>query len=93
VYSALALALVQSTVQESMLVMAVFGLGTVPALLAFTYSAGFMKKVLPFPVARLQRAALLAVAVIMIWRSIAFQHPEVFSDDAVTCQSPVTGNR
>jgi len=87
VYSALALALVQSTVQESAFVMAAFGLGTVPVLLAFTYSATVMKKVIPFSVTKLQRVVLFAVAVIMIWRGVAFHLPEVFPGNTTTCHS------
>jgi sulfite exporter TauE/SafE len=92
VYSALALALIQNTIQESGVVMAAFGLGTVPALLAFTYSAGFIKKILPFPVIKLQRVALLVVALVMIWRGILFSWPQVLPGDTTTCQSPVTSN-
>lgn len=87
VYSALALALVQSTVQESVLVMALFGLGTVPALLVFTYSANLIQKILPFSVSKLQRASLLLVAAIMIWRGVMFSWPEVLPGDTTTCHT------
>lgn len=88
VYSALALSLVQLTVLESMMVMGVFGLGTIPALLAFTYSANFFKKWVPFSASKLQRLALVVVALIMIWRGVVFSFPEVFPGETTTCHSP-----
>jgi hypothetical protein len=87
VYSALALALVQLTAQESVVVMGVFGLGTVPALFAFTYFANSFKSWIPFSASRLQRFALVVVAVIMIWRGIVFSFPEVFPGETTTCHS------
>ena len=91
VYSALALALVQSSTQESVIVMAVFGLGTIPALLAFTYSANVMKRVMPFSVNKFQRVALLAVALIMIWRGLMFGWPQAMPEDP-TCQGTVVAS-
>lgn len=73
VYSALALALIQPGVQESVVVMALFGAGTVPALLLFVYSADSLRKLLPVAFSRVQTFMLVVVATIMIWRGIAFQ--------------------
>jgi sulfite exporter TauE/SafE len=67
--------------------MIVFGMATIPALLAFTYSAGFMKRFLPFSVIKLQRVALLMVALIMIWRGIVFSWPDILPGEPVICHS------
>jgi uncharacterized protein len=87
VYSALILALVQPSLQRSVLAMALFGLSTVPALIAFTISANSLQKLLPVSVSTLQKVALVAVAVIMIWRGMAFALPEVIPGSAIICHS------
>ncbi|MCU0357536.1 MAG: sulfite exporter TauE/SafE family protein [Cyclobacteriaceae bacterium] len=70
VYAGLAIALVQSNLLESGLAMAVFGLGTMPALLAAAYSWGAIRKIIPWSFQRIQTVMLVLVAVLMIWRGL-----------------------
>jgi hypothetical protein len=87
VYSALVVALVQPQVQESVLVMVMFGLGTVPALLVFAYSANAFQRLLPFSIQTLQKIAMVTVAALMIWRGIAIHFPEVFPGATTVCHT------
>jgi uncharacterized protein len=70
VYAGLAIALVQQTPVESGMVMMLFGLGTLPALLAAAYSWGAIKKIIPWSFQRIQTVMLIVVAVLMIWRGL-----------------------
>jgi uncharacterized protein len=87
VYSALVVALVQPTLQQSVMAMAIFGLATVPALFMFTSSAGYIQRYFPMSVNTLQKIALVAVAVIMIWRGVAFAYPDVIPGSSILCHS------
>lgn len=71
VYAALAIALIQNTPWESALVMALFGLGTIPMLVVAVYSWQAIKKAIPFSTATLQTAMLVIVAIVMIWRGVS----------------------
>ncbi len=73
VYAALAIALIQNSPLESALVMALFGLGTIPALLAAAYSWQAFRRIIPFSFQRIQTAMLVVVAVVMIWRGLAVE--------------------
>ncbi len=71
VYAALAIALIQVTPYDSALVMLLFGLGTVPAMLAAAYSWQAIRKIIPWSFQRIQTAMLIVVAVVMIWRGLS----------------------
>jgi len=71
VYAALAIALVQVTPLNSALVMFLFGMGTVPAMLAAAYSWQAIRKIIPWSFQRIQTAMLIVVAVVMIWRGLS----------------------
>lgn len=71
VYAALAVALIQNSPWESAVVMALFGLGTLPMLLVAAYSWQALKSAIPFSSAKLQTAMLVIVAVVMIWRGVS----------------------
>ena len=71
VYAALAVALIQNSPWESAVVMALFGLGTLPMLLLAAYSWQAMKSAIPFSSAKLQTAMLVIVALVMIWRGVS----------------------
>jgi len=73
VYGALAIALVQPTVLESAIVMVLFGMGTIPALLATAYSWETIRKFIPFSFQRIQTMMLVIVAVGMIWRGLTIE--------------------
>lgn len=87
VYSALVLALVQPSLQYSLLSMALFGLATIPALFIFTGSAKLIQQVLPISINSLQRVTLVIVAVLMIWRGVAFAFPDVIPGSEILCHS------
>ena len=87
VYSALVLALVQPSLQFSVLAMALFGAGTIPALVAFALSATSIQKVLPVSISTIQKITLAAVAGIMIWRGMAFALPDVIPGSEIICNS------
>lgn len=70
VYAGLAIALIQNTPWESGLIMILFGLGTMPALLAAAYSWQAVRKVIPWSFQRIQTVMLVVVAVLMIWRGL-----------------------
>lgn len=71
VYASLAVALIQNSPWESAVVMALFGLGTLPMLLLAAYSWQAMKSAIPFSSAKLQTAMLVIVALVMIWRGVS----------------------
>ena len=73
VYAALAIALIQNSPVESALVMALFGLGTIPALLAAAFSWQAVRRIIPWSFQRIQTAMLVVVAVVMIWRGISVE--------------------
>jgi sulfite exporter TauE/SafE len=87
VYSALEIALVQPSLEYSVLAMALFGLATIPALFIFTGSAKLIQQVLPISINSLQRITLVAVAVLMIWRGVAFAFPDVIPGIEILCHS------
>jgi sulfite exporter TauE/SafE len=87
VYSALVIALVQPSLEYSVLAMALFGLATIPALFIFTGSAKLIQQVLPISINSLQRITLVAVAVLMIWRGVAFAFPDVIPGSEILCHS------
>jgi sulfite exporter TauE/SafE len=87
VYSALVLALVQPSLEYSVLAMALFGLATIPALFIFTGSAKLIQQVLPISINSLQRVTLVIVAVLMIWRGVAFAFPDVIPGSEILCHS------
>ena len=71
VYGALAIALIQATPAESATVMVLFGLGTLPAMVAAAYSWQAIRKMIPFSFQRIQTVMLVIVAVGMIWRGLS----------------------
>jgi sulfite exporter TauE/SafE len=71
VYAALAIALVQADLSTSALAMALFGLGTVPAMVMAAYSWQMIRKVVPWSFQRIQTVMLVLVAVLMIWRGLS----------------------
>lgn len=89
VYMALTFAVLQSTVYESIIFMTLFGLGTIPALVAMSYGAHHIFKYMPFSVKKMQTAFLIVLAVIMIGRGIVHttQHnqPLVDKEGVVLC--------
>jgi sulfite exporter TauE/SafE len=87
VYSALVLALVQPSLEYSVLAMAFFGLATIPALFIFTGSAKLIQQVLPISINSLQRITLVVVAVLMIWRGVAFAFPDLIPGSEILCHS------
>ena len=87
VYSALVLALVQSSLEYSVLVMGLFGLGTIPALIIFSGSAKWFQQFLPISINSLQRVTLVVVALFMIYRGMAFAYPEIVPGSAIVCHS------
>jgi uncharacterized protein len=87
VYSALVLALVQPSLEYSVLSMALFGLATVPALFIFTGSAKLIQHLLPISINSLQRITMVIVAVLMIWRGVAFAFPDVIPGSEILCHS------
>ncbi|HRJ30395.1 MAG TPA: sulfite exporter TauE/SafE family protein [Cyclobacteriaceae bacterium] len=73
VYAALAIALIQTTPLQSALVTMLFGLGTIPALLAAAFSWQALRRVIPWSFQRIQTAMLIVVAVVMIWRGLSVE--------------------
>jgi sulfite exporter TauE/SafE len=71
VYAALAIALVQADLTSSALAMALFGLGTIPAMIMAAYSWQMIRKVVPWSFQRIQTVMLVLVAVLMIWRGLS----------------------
>lgn len=71
VYAALAIALVQADLSTSALAMALFGLGTIPAMIMAAYSWQMIRKVVPWSFQRIQTVMLILVAVLMIWRGLS----------------------
>lgn len=87
VYSALVLALIQPSLEYSVLAMGMFGLATIPVLYLFTGSANLIHQFLPVSINSLQRIALFLVAALMIWRGVAFALPDVIPGSEVLCHS------
>jgi uncharacterized protein len=89
VYAALAVALVQPSLVYSIAAMILFGLGTIPALLFFTYSAGSLIRVFPKSVRKVQTAFLVLIATMLIWRGITFDMglSHSFETSVTTCVS------
>lgn len=84
VYSAVVIALVQPGIGQSMAVMLLFGLGTVPALLMVNWFAGNIMKSLPVSVQQLQNAMLAVTGFLLIWRGASMIN--LFSiHDSVLC--------
>ncbi len=77
VYSAVVVALVQPDVQGSVVVMLLFGAGTVPALMAVKWVAQKLATVAPFSVQRMQTLALALTGLLLIWRGASIA--DVFS--------------
>lgn len=73
VYAALAIALIQTSPLQSAMVMMLFGLGTIPALLAAAFSWQAVKRIIPWSFQRIQTAMLIVVAVVMIWRGLSVE--------------------
>ncbi|MBX2965812.1 MAG: sulfite exporter TauE/SafE family protein [Cyclobacteriaceae bacterium] len=73
VYAALAIALVQADLTASVLAMALFGLGTIPAMLFAAYFWQRLRSVIPWSFQRIQTVMLVLVAVLMIWRGVAVE--------------------
>jgi hypothetical protein len=71
VYAALTIALVQVTPFQGAGVMALFGLGTVPAMVAAGYSWSTLRKHIPWSFQRIQTIMLIVVAALMLWRGIS----------------------
>lgn len=68
VYSAVVLALVQPDIGYSIMVMMLFGLGTVPALMAVRWFAAHLLKKLPVSFHRIQTTILALTGFLLIWR-------------------------
>lgn len=77
VYVAIAGAILQPTVLTSALFMALFGLGTFPALLFFGLLTGKIKYHFRFSIQRLLPAGLAVVAILLILRGLALDIPFV----------------
>ena len=75
VYLALAGALAQPSIVRSMSFMALFGLGTVPAMLALVLPNGFLTPSLRFSLRRLLPVGTAVVAVLLIVRGLALGVP------------------
>lgn len=70
VYTALVISVAQSGFISSSAFMLMFALGTIPALLAATYSLPFLKRVLPISLARWRMALLIVTAIVLIGRGL-----------------------
>ena len=77
VYVAIAGAILQPTVLTSALFMALFGLGTFPALIFFGLLTGKIKNHFRFSIQRLLPAGLAVVAILLILRGLALDLPFV----------------
>lgn len=84
VYSAVVLALVQPDIIHSILVMLLFGLGTVPALMALKWLTGRMLEILPVSFQKVQTTMLALTGILLIWRGASMIN--LFSiSDTVLC--------
>ena len=84
VYSAVVLALVQPDVIHSVLVLLMFGLGTVPALLTVKWFAGHVLKAVPVSFQKIQTTLLAITGFLLIWRGASMIN--LFSiSDTVLC--------
>lgn len=70
VYMALVIAVAQSGFISSSAFMLMFAAGTIPALLAATYSLPFLRRVLPISLAKWRMALLVITAVVLIGRGL-----------------------
>lgn len=77
VYMALVLAAIQPSVTESILFMGIFAAGTLPALLAASYSFAWIKQAIPFSFDKVKTTFLILVAVLLISRGMfnGMSHP------------------
>jgi uncharacterized protein len=75
VYLAMAGALAQTTLSNSILFMALFGVGTMPAMLAITMPNGFLSPSLRFSIRRLLPVGTTVVALLLIVRGMALGVP------------------
>jgi hypothetical protein len=71
VYAAMVLALVQTHWWQSVEVMLLFGVGTIPGLVGITYVAHRVINRFPFSIQRVQTALVVTMALVMIWRGIS----------------------
>jgi uncharacterized protein len=71
VYTAVAISLAQPNIASGIFVMALFGLGTVPALLIMGYLSSAFFGVIPL--SKVQNALIIIVSVTMIWRGFAIE--------------------
>lgn len=84
VYAAVVLSLVQTGWVDSVLVMTVFGLGTIPALVAAAWSYDVLTRLLPVPVKKIQVYFVGVMAFLLIWRGASIEG--LFSiDQTVLC--------
>lgn len=84
VYSAVVLALVQPDVRHSILIMLIFGMGTVPALLAVKWFVGRVLKKFPVSFQKIQITILALTGFLLIWRGASMIN--LFSiSDSVLC--------
>ncbi len=77
VYVAIAGAMLQPTVLSSSLFMALFGLGTFPAMLFFGLLTGKLKNNFRFSIQRMLPAGLAVIAILLILRGLALNIPFV----------------
>ncbi|MFN3840579.1 MAG: sulfite exporter TauE/SafE family protein [Cyclobacteriaceae bacterium] len=73
VYAAIVLSLVQTNWLHSVLVMMVFGLGTVPAMFAVAWSYGILTRLLPVPVKKIQVYFIGVMAFLLVWRGASIE--------------------
>jgi hypothetical protein len=84
VYAAVVLALVQTGWVNSVAVMLLFGLGTVPAMLLTAWSFEKLYRLLPVPIKKIQLVFVGLMAFILIWRGVSMEG--LFSiDQTVLC--------
>ncbi|MCK6616368.1 MAG: sulfite exporter TauE/SafE family protein [Cyclobacteriaceae bacterium] len=84
VYAAVVLSLVQTSWINSILVMLMFGMGTIPAMLIAAWSYTKLVGAIPVPVKRIQFFFAGVMAFIMIWRGVSIEG--LFSiDQTVLC--------
>ena len=80
VYFALAAALATGSTRNGMIYMALFGLGTLPAMLGASLTAGRLLPLLPARVHQLVPLALLMVGTLLILRGLALGIPYISPD-------------
>lgn len=77
VYMALAGAVVSGNLVEGMLFMAVFGLGTIPAMLSISLAGGWLKQPVRVKIRQMYPAILLLMATLLILRGLGLGIPFV----------------